>query len=802
VLTFSGDGRWLTGYESSGWSSGSGRQFVQRTWEVATGKELVLEETYNNGVFSPDGRYFLSTWHANQYAPSRVNVITRVWDSKTSQPAGAELPLGARGFDVAELGPGGRVALVPDTRTDSIRAFDVASGEVIQAFTVSPWSTDGTLPVRLTPDGRRVVVAGRHEDEPFVEVRDLKSGHLLARPIKGVTMAPGEGCFSPDGVLLVTHTGSLQLWELASGDPISPALPAERGPWADPPLFRWSSDGRTLFTHINTRPRGWPEHLTPWAIWEVRPDSRPLEELQTLARLHSGCTIEGGKERRLSLVQYRDLWRKARASHPGAFAPGAPAEPAGLPPLPAPPPAPVKKKRKEKWPEQRPDYRSVIRRRWQGVSHGQRLALEALQESDGGIRRSALTALEGMKPDPGLWLALQVEALRDDANRDDAVKRLGALGPAAREAVPGLHERLKLHLKYDDEPAQQTRMLAWALGRIGPDTAPAVPAIVEALRRNRYGNHDVPYAVVLARIGSAAGIGAPAILEKFARHGRHGANRQALIAALLKIAEGNPRAVVTALAEALSVPGAKRSLAGNLDHGERVRTAAADVLAALGARARAASPALRAVLDEPAPYGIPGEVLLRPAVVEAIMRVENNPAFGVPLLASLVAGWIGQHATGSPTWRGRAAVALGRLGPAGRPGLEVIRKRWKRSSSLWERLDCAEALWRLESSATEIVPFLAGVVKEGEAGNRKHEAVRAAEVLELIGPAARDAVPALLAAIRAEDAKNAHSSFRIISRPMDDEGHEVPYDRWIREAGLKALWRIEPQAARTIEQKQ
>jgi len=113
-------------------------------------------------------------------------------------------------------------------------------------------------------------------------------------------------------------------------------------------------------------------------------------------------------------------------------------------------------------------------------------------------------------------LAMSLESDVPD-RRDRAAIHLSTIGPAARKAVPALIAALQAQLKSDD-PADESgayshASVAYALGKIAPDTEfadPTITVLVEALR-SKNANMRVPAAEALGRFGPRAGLAIPSL---------------------------------------------------------------------------------------------------------------------------------------------------------------------------------------------------------------------------------------------------------------------------------------------------
>jgi HEAT repeat protein len=185
------------------------------------------------------------------------------------------------------------------------------------------------------------------------------------------------------------------------------------------------------------------------------------------------------------------------------------------------------------------------------------------------------------------------------------------------------------------------------------------------------------------------------------------------------------------------------ALGGDADAG--VRAAAARALGALGEAARAASPALfRALADS--------SETVRHDAADSLSHVEMRPDDLRPLIA-----------------------ALGSRDP------------YVRAFAEW-------TLGNMEATAGEAVPALAALVDDPETG------VVVSAALARIGPAARAAVPALVAALRSEDSGRRWRAARTLGRIGPGAGEAVPAlvaalrdpNEGVRRHAARALGRIAP----------
>ena len=171
------------------------------------------------------------------------------------------------------------------------------------------------------------------------------------------------------------------------------------------------------------------------------------------------------------------------------------------------------------------------------------------------------------------------------------------------------------------------------------------------------------------------------------------------------------------------------------DSDRDVRARAVTALGNLAGEVRRVLPALHAALKEAALND--GDDGVRTEAVRALLKAGPQPATDVDALADALPSEI-------DLVRFHAAIALGDLGPAGRPAVPGLIH-----AALWDadpavRVEAAMALWKIDRKGPLVVPALVRAL--GDA----NELICwiAADCLGQIGPEAREAVPALRQALQ------------------------------------------------------
>jgi HEAT repeat protein/beta-lactamase regulating signal transducer with metallopeptidase domain len=350
---------------------------------------------------------------------------------------------------------------------------------------------------------------------------------------------------------------------------------------------------------------------------------------------------------------------------------------------------------------------------------------------------AALARQEGTDS-PNLRYLAQLMKNNDKDTASEAVSALTMLGPISKPLVPDLIEALghsvvaKRHIAFalaqigkDARPAvpELTKMLhdtdletqadaIYALSEIGgPDIAPAVPLLIEALRTD-----DTSNAVMASRVRYTA---ATAL-------GNIGPDARAAIPDLV-VALGDEEEFLRAnSAEAIgnidpadlqAVPALIKAMK---DKSGRVRVAAAETLLRIGPVNKEVILAFIEAADD----NWKGVII---ATETFFTYLGPQHSYVIPDLIEMLKG---------PNERAQrlAITALGNMSEAAVPAVPYIVESVKNS-----RLEAtaAGALTKLGSGAGAAVPDLIEMLKD------RHKKSSAALVLEAIGPAAREAIPAL-----------------------------------------------------------
>jgi len=218
-----------------------------RTWDVATGKELVVLRGHADYVtsakFSSDGKRIVT---------ASSDKTARVWDAASGKqlaiiygPDGSRGSSVSGGIEFAAFSPDGkRVATVSEWTT--VRLWDAASGQELMALR----GHGGINVVTFSPDGTRLVAGA---NDHIARLWDIASGRELA-VLRGHEDVIWDAKFSTDGTRIITasYDKTARVWDI-----VEEADRAEEGA-----EMRGEVDRQQLERHILEKP-DWTGPLSP-----------------------------------------------------------------------------------------------------------------------------------------------------------------------------------------------------------------------------------------------------------------------------------------------------------------------------------------------------------------------------------------------------------------------------------------------------------------------------------------------------------------------------------------------------------
>jgi HEAT repeat protein len=291
-------------------------------------------------------------------------------------------------------------------------------------------------------------------------------------------------------------------------------------------------------------------------------------------------------------------------------------------------------------------------------------------------------------------------AIQSNTSAKDSLVRMGGL------AVPALIGVL-------NGPNADLRVCAAeALGEIGPGAKDAVPSLIRALAADRTAS-DPPTlrrlaAKALGAIGPDAGAAVPLLNNLLDKDWRSGSLPE--------------RDLVGAL-DKLGAPPVSRLLELFLHDADSI---AAAELARLGPNARAAEPQLRHALMD-------SRIQVRVYAAIALARIDPPARDAMPVLIEAL-----EHPQDEIDYS-YLPDALTRLGPAAKSAIPALKRVLGRQQEVYFRSEILETLVQVDPEGRECMPTLISALSD-----RDYSVVDAAvESLSLLGPRAKDAIPAL-----------------------------------------------------------
>jgi HEAT repeat protein len=308
-----------------------------------------------------------------------------------------------------------------------------------------------------------------------------------------------------------------------------------------------------------------------------------------------------------------------------------------------------------------------------------------------------------------------IDSKVDDGDRHSmlasAAWKLGQFGAASKNALPTLRTAMS-----GANPSLRVAA-AEAVWRITGEPGPTVKTLIAVLEGPDEGSARLEAIRAFVALGPAAKEGVPALCralptgdERFRRE----------VAEALGAIRQRPDLCVPALAKRLDDPD------------WFARSTAVAALGDFGPDAKSALPELVTTLRSP-------DVFVRLAAARAIYRIDGKIEPGLPIFIAE----LGKEAKLSEASPAGAAEELAKIGPAAAGAVPALTKALG-SADRDLRVYAAVALWRVTNKAEPALQTLIRAVREAQVPIDS-DTNRAYETLGDMGPAARAAVPALVA---------------------------------------------------------
>lgn len=341
---------------------------------------------------------------------------------------------------------------------------------------------------------------------------------------------------------------------------------------------------------------------------------------------------------------------------------------------------------------------------------------------------------------PAVDAVTKLLTAKSSRSRAVAALVLGQMGEVARPAVPKLQQATK------DNFLNVSMAAAYALARLDVDPADSLKLITDQLKSSIPGAAD--FAVqLLNALGPKAAPAVPALAELLGmiegNSKRDNLNRRILLRTIARTGAGAGQAVPT-LAELLqrdNVDLRAEALAVLAELGPHAEPAAAQIGKLLDSPDRLERQRAAATLEKLGPAARPAI----PAIAQQLQRADLSDDDTAELLdiVKAVGPGAAQAAPGvikaldhkNREVSKRAVLALGRLGPAAKGGLEQLAKMAKSATFLDTQLAALQALAQLGPEAKSIAPALQAFANEPSGLRRVWASVALARINDVPRPA-------------------------------------------------------------------
>jgi hypothetical protein len=298
----------------------------------------------------------------------------------------------------------------------------------------------------------------------------------------------------------------------------------------------------------------------------------------------------------------------------------------------------------------------------------------------------------------------------------------------------------------------------------------------------------------LGRIGPAAIPALPELIGKSVK--LSGNSKAVLIRAIERVAAGREAEMIPLLAGQLAPP--KKA--------ERYwrtspREACCEFIAHFGPKLKGIEPALRTMLAEPVPKNAEAENGERVAAIESLWRVSGNAEEAVRFLDAELKRRYSSWPSYAVTANGRAARTIGRIGEPAKSLLTSLELALQKPSNLHDRIEIAEAIWRLSGKhEAYLTAAKMRFDEKTQYGGLAEDRIQTVRILGEIGASAKELVPLLIQLAKVEldqEAKQQGFKFTIIRE--DDEDPDPNLEGKLLPVVREALAKIDPTALEKLQ---
>jgi WD40 repeat protein len=283
-----------------------GNERLIRVWDLSSEREVFSKPLSTNFwsdqlAFSPDGKRLLVVFQSDDLGTFCWDIATGnlLWQNKEFHPAS--------------------MAITPDGKILSsmkkFPALDLGTGRPIHLEKMPPISPLGDSRLTILPDGHALLLSTGQG----VVVWDL-SGSQAPRTVEG---AGEEVLVFPNGKTVLTNNGSLQRWDLTTGEPLWPNN-FEDGHVGEVIAVVYSADGKQLVSgSTDGTVRLWDVTTgKPLHVWRGHAAQRPPIGLLVLAKAGVASLdfspdgrwiVSGGSEERV------EVWDASAGRHVRSF---------------------------------------------------------------------------------------------------------------------------------------------------------------------------------------------------------------------------------------------------------------------------------------------------------------------------------------------------------------------------------------------------------------------------------------------------------------------------------------------------